>query len=50
MNYFVNLPITIKILNRETVWIVSKTHVVDQLLCNMLISNNILRTNYMNIL
>ena len=48
-NHFVNLPITIKTLDGGTVQIVSKTHVVDQLSCNMLISNNILRTNHMDI-
>ena len=49
INCFVNLPITMKILDRGTVQIVSETHVVDQLSCNMLISNNILRTNHMDI-
>ncbi len=49
MNRFVNLPITMKTLDGGTVRIVDKTHVVDQLSCNMLISNNILRTNYMDI-
>ena len=49
-NHFVNLPITMKILDRGTVWIVSETYVVDQLSCNILISNNILRTNHMDIL
>ena len=50
MNCFVNLPITIKTLDGGTVWIVGKTHVVDQLSCNILIGNNILRTNYIDIL
>ena len=49
MNCFVNLPITIKTLDGGTVQIVSETHVVDQLSCNMLIGNNILRTNHMDI-
>ena len=49
-NCFINLLITMKILDRGTVQIIGKTHVVDQLLCNMLISNNILRTNCMDIL
>ena len=49
MNHFVNLPITIKTLNEGTVWIVSETHVVNQLSCNMLIGNNILRTNHIDI-
>src|SRR5205809_168559 len=48
-NYFVNLPITMKTLDRGTVQIVGKTYVVDQLSCNMLIGNNILRTNHMDI-
>ena len=48
-NHFVNLPITIKTLDGETVQIVSKTYVVNQLSCNILISNNILRTNYIDI-
>ena len=50
MNHFVNLPITMKTLDGGIVQIVGKTHVVDQLSCNMLIGNNILRTNCMNIL
>src|SRR5437667_9090197 len=49
-NRFVNLPITIKTLDGGTVRIFSETHVVDYLSCNMLIGNNILRTNYMDIL
>ena len=49
MNHFVNLPITMKTLDGRTVWIVRETHVVDQLSCNMLIGNNILRTNYIDI-
>src|SRR5216117_3503414 len=48
-NRFVNLPITIKTLDRGTVWIFGETHVVDHLSCNMLIGNNILRTNHMDI-
>src|SRR5437773_12279724 len=48
-NCFVNLPITMKTLDGGTVRIFGETHVVDHLSCNMLISNNILRTNYMDI-
>ena len=48
-NHFVNLPIIMKTLDGGTVRIVSETHVVDQLSCNMLIGNNILRTNCMDI-
>ena len=49
MNHFVNLPITMKTLDGGIVQIVGKTHVVDQLSCNILIGNNILRTNHMDI-
>ena len=49
MNCFVNLPITMKTLDGGTVRIFGETHVVDHLSCNMLIGNNILRTNYMDI-